>query len=278
MQRVSTRNARFQQWEALLSNRTKRQRQRAFLVQGVRPISAAVTHGWQVRELLQPLDGSLSQWARDVVRDAPEAESFGVSPDLLQELGGKDDGPPELLAVVGIPEDDLSRIPVTGQSRAPLVVVLERPGSPGNLGTVVRSADALGATGVVVTGHAADVYDPKSVRAGRGSLFALPVVRVPAFSTVQEWAAATGAGFALVGTDENGSVNIDDTDLTGPRLLVVGNETTGMSEAARAGCDVLARIPMDGSATSLNAATAATVVLYEAARQRRTAEKGLRRM
>jgi 23S rRNA (uridine2479-2'-O)-methyltransferase len=156
--RVTTRNARFQQWEALLGNRTKRQRSAAFLVQGVRPITMAVQAGWEIRELLYNADANLSRWARQNL-DQTEATAVAVAGELMHELGGRDDTAPELLAVVGMPEDDLGRIPV---GRNMLVVVFDRPTGPGNIGTLVRSADAFCAAGVIVTGHAADIYDPKS--------------------------------------------------------------------------------------------------------------------
>jgi TrmH family RNA methyltransferase len=116
-----------------------------------------------------------------------------------------------------------------------------------------------------VTGHAADPYDPKAVRASTGSLFAVPVVRVPAAAPVLEWA----TGLRIVATDERGTAEVADCDLHGPTLLVVGNETRGLSAAWREAADETVRIPIGGAASSLNAAAAGTVVLYEAARQRR---------
>lgn len=266
---VTTRNANFQQWQALLTNRTKRQRLGEFVVQGVRPITMAVEHGWPVHTLIQPIDRQLSDWARDVLRQHPGATRVHMAPDLLRELGAKEEQTPELLAVVGTRPDELSRIPIGPDF---LGVAFDRPTSPGNIGTIVRSADAFGASGVVVTGHAADVYDPKAVRASTGSLFALPTVRESAPRAVVDWLRATedpARPVRVIGTDESGEVDIADCDLTGPVLLVIGNETTGMSAAWRDGCDQVVRIPITGSASSLNAATAATVLLYETARQRR---------
>lgn len=253
--RVSTRNARFQQWEALLTNRTKRQRSGEFLVQGVRPIAMAIQHGWHLREVLYNADASLSAWARETLDRRP---GIAVAGELMRELGGKEEATPELLAVVAIPPDDLSRLG-TG-----LVVVFDRPTSPGNVGTLIRSADAFGAAGVVIAGHAADPYDPKAIRASTGSLFCLPVVRVPAPRPVLDWA----VGRRLVGTDESGTVELTEYDFSQPTVVVVGNETTGLSAAWREACDVTVRIPMVGAASSLNAATAASIVLYEAARRR----------
>ncbi len=253
--RVTTRNARFQQWEALLANRTKRQRLGAFLVQGVRPITMALQHRWSIRELLFDADARLSDWARATVQQAP---AIAVAGELMRELSGKESV--ELIAVVAMPADDLARIPPG------LVVAFDRPTSPGNIGTLVRSADAFGAAGVIVTGHAADVYDPKAVRASTGSLFARPVVRAASHAPVLDWARA--AGLTIVGTDEQASTDLADHDFRRPSLVVVGNETTGLSTAWRDACDAYVRIPMVGSASSLNAATAASIVLYEAARQR----------
>jgi 23S rRNA (uridine2479-2'-O)-methyltransferase len=270
--RVTSRDARFQQWQALLGNRAKRNRSGEFIVQGVRPITLAVRYGWQIRALLYNADGAASRWARETL-DAVAAPKIAVSAELMHELGEKTDASPELLAVVAQPDDDLARIPV-GQEM--LTVVFDRPASPGNIGTLVRSADAFGASGVIVTGHAADVYDPKSVRASTGSLFSVPVIRVASHGPVLGWAEATrarGVGVRLVGTDENGDRDVAAVDLTQPTLLLVGNEAAGLSVAWREACDDLARIPMLGSASSLNAATAASVVLYESARQRIAARR-----
>jgi len=266
--RISTRNARFQEWQALLANRRKRLRAGEFLVQGVRPITLAVQHGWPVRAVIYAADRPLSGWAESVLTDPTAADRIAMSAELIQELGEKNEEIPELIAVVAMPADDYARIGVTAGF---LGVVLDRPSSPGNVGTVVRSADAFGAAGVIVTGHGADPYDPKAVRASTGSLFAVPVVRDAAPTGVLAWVRgqrASGVPVAVLGTDEKGEVEVAEQDLTGPALIVVGNETSGLSEAWRAACDQIARIPITGSASSLNAASAATVLLYEAARQR----------
>jgi 23S rRNA (uridine2479-2'-O)-methyltransferase len=262
--RVTTRNASFQQWQALLTSRTKRHRAGEFIVQGVRPIGLAIEHGWRIRTLLYPAGRPLSGWAVQTLERVP-ATRVAMAPDLLHELGEKSaDGPPELLAVVELPDDDFARIPLAADT---LGLVFDRPSTPGNIGTLIRSADAFGATGVIVTGHAADPYDPRAVRASTGSLFALPVVRVPSHREVLAWIG--DAGVQVVGTDERGDVDVCGVDLTVPTLVVIGNETRGMSEGWRQACDRVARIPITGAASSLNAAAAATVVLYEAARQRR---------
>jgi tRNA G18 (ribose-2'-O)-methylase SpoU len=282
--RVTSRNARFQQWESLLANRTKRHRLGEFLVHGVRPITLAVRRDWPLAALLHRDDRALSAWARETIA-ATDAEQVAVAAHLLRELADRDGGGheqragggrehhgataasgddvPELVAVARTRPDDLDRIDVSGDG---VVVVFDRPTSPGNLGTLIRSADAFGARGVVVCGHAADVYDPRTVRASTGSLFAVPTVQVAAARDVLGW--LDGRAVAIVGTDEAAPATVTDADLTGPTVLVVGNETAGLSSAWREACTALVRIPIGGDASSLNAASAGTVVLYEAARQR----------
>ncbi|HET6859031.1 MAG TPA: TrmH family RNA methyltransferase [Streptomyces sp.] len=279
VQRISSRNARFQQWESFLANRNKRTRAGEFLVQGVRPISLAVEHGWTIRSVIHDAERPLSRWAENLLR-VTGAERVAMSAGLLGDLGEKSEDAPEVVAVVEMPADDLGRIEVGVDF---LGVAFDRPTSPGNIGSIIRSADAFGADGFIVAGHAADVYDPKAVRASTGSLFAVPSVRVPAHRDVVEWVAAQraqGTPIALVGADEGGDCDIFDFDFTRPTLLVIGNETSGLSNAWRAACDHIVSIPMVGAASSLNAANAATAVLYEVSRQRiaagRTADAPVR--
>ncbi|MGZ4593132.1 MAG: TrmH family RNA methyltransferase [Actinomycetes bacterium] len=265
--RVTTRNARFQQWEALLSNRTKRHRSASFLIHGVRPITLATECDWPLVALLHSSGHALSAWARTVI-DSSAVDQYALSPELMHELGGKADEAPEIIGVGRMLPDELTRI---DPGSAGPVVVFDRPTSPGNLGTLIRSSDAFGASGVVVCGHAADIYDPRTVRASTGSLFALPTVHSPSARDVLAWigdARAGGCDVRVVGTDERGSTRVDQHDFSAPTVLVVGNETTGLSAAWREACTDLVSVPIGGAASSLNAASAGAVVLYEIARQR----------
>lgn len=260
--RIDRPNARFQQWEALLGNRAKRRRLGEFLVQGVRPVSLALEHGWTTRAVLYDSSRPLSRWATGVL-DRAAGVRVAMAPDLLRLLSEKDEDAAELVAVVEMPADDLSRIPV---GPAFLGAAFDRPAGPGNIGALARSLDAFAGAGLILTGHGADPYDPRSIRASTGSMFALPVVGAATPGQVMAW--ARPHGLVVVGLDEQGTTDIPGLDLTRPTLFVVGNERTGLSAAWREECDVLARIPMGGSASSLNAATAGTVALYEASRQR----------
>ena len=158
-----------------------------------------------------------------------------------------------------------------------LVVVLDRPTNPGNLGTVIRSGDALRANGVIMTGHTVDLYDPETIRATTGSFFSIPVVRLPSPQELIPWFEELKQRLdkiQIIGTSAKATIPVQDYDFTAPTVLLVGNETHGLSENLRAICDAMVTIPMYGSATSLNIACATSILLYEVDRQRRRGDKG----
>ncbi len=266
--RIRSENADYQHIETLRRNRSKRARSGEFLVESVRSITAALRHGWVVRALAFAEDRAPSRWAQEVLADARTETHYALPGALLDQLSERHEGS-ELLALVRVPADDPARIPVVPDLRA---VVFDRPASPGNLGSLIRSADALGAQGLVVLGHAADLYDPETVRASTGSLFALPCVRLAGPQELAAWVASLRAELGdlqLVGADERGSVEAARHDFRTPTALLLGNETHGLSHALLELCDATVRIPMVGSASSLNVAAAGTALLYEMDRQRR---------
>jgi tRNA G18 (ribose-2'-O)-methylase SpoU len=265
--RLSVANDEFQLAASLLTNRRQRTRQRHFVVQGVRAISQAVEHGWPIQSFWYPTGRRLSDWARGLLDRGIADAHYEVEPALLAQLSERQD-PSELVAVAEIPPDDLDRVPIREQA---LIVAFDRPTGPGNLGSVIRSVEALGADGLVITGHAVDVYDPQTVRASVGALFALPVVRTASMEEAAAWLARLRAcvpGLHIVGTSARGTKYVGAVDLVRPTVVAIGNEARGLSVAWRDLCDELAAIAMSGPARSLNVAAAAAIVLYECRRQR----------
>jgi len=267
--RLSVANDEFQLAASLLTNRRQRTRQRRFVVQGVRGISVAVEQGWPIESLWYPAGGRLSDWARGLLESKVAGIHYEVEPALLAQLSEKEN-PAELVAIAEIPPDDLDRIPLRDDA---LILAFDRPTGPGNLGSVIRSAQALGAHGLVITGHAVDVYEPQTVRASVGALFALPVVRAGSMEEVQAWLARVRDDLPrlhVVGTSAKGDTAVAAVDFTRPAVVAIGNETRGLSVTWRELCDDLAVIPMAFETTSLNVAAAAAIVLYECRRQRDT--------
>lgn len=268
---IGRRNSTFQVLESLRSNRQKRHSTRTFLVEGVVPITRAIDQGWPVAAFAYADPGSLSSWARDTLMRAGAPLHYLLAPELLADLSGKDDSS-EILALLSMPDDGLERIPVRSDL---FVAIVDRPASPGNLGTLIRSCDALGVHGLVVSGHAADPYDPAAITASRGAIFSVPVARVDSHAAVADWLARVRSSIGrcpLVGADETANADIVGYDFTGPTAVVFGNEARGLSRAYVQLCEARIRIPMVGSATSLNLGVAASIVFYEAMRQRRTVD------
>ncbi len=159
----------------------------------------------------------------------------------------------------------------TGAAGRPrLVVICADVRDPGNAGTVLRTADAAGADGVILAGHSVDAYNPKTVRASVGSLFHLPVaVEADPGAAVL---AARAAGLTVLAADGSGEVDLDDADelLREPTAWLFGNEAWGLPEDLAATADHRIRIPIHGRAESLNLSTAAAVCLYASARAQRS--------
>lgn len=264
--KITKENATFQVLNALKSNREKRNHE-GFIFEGVRNINNAIAYNWKIKAFIYSSDKGISDWAKDILKNSKAETHYDISFELLKKLSNKEDAS-ELLALAEIPEDDLKK--VTAKNN-PLVVIFDRPSSPGNLGTVIRSCDALGVDGLVITGHAVDVYDPETISATTGSLFSLPIVRIQVQNNIEEWIRGMREKYPtlkIVGTDENGSETIYEHDFKTPTIILVGNEKRGLSAGYKEMADTMVSIPMQGSASSLNVAVATSIVLSEINRQR----------
>ena len=147
-----------------------------------------------------------------------------------------------------------------------LLVVLHQINNPVNVGAILRTAEAAGATGIITTQNTSDPFSPKSLRGAMGSAFRLPVWRDANFSEVIEWCRAKQ--ITLVGTAADASLKHTDLDWSRSTALLLGPESTGLSDEELQATDQTVRIPMHGEVESLNVSVAAGILLYEAARQR----------
>ena len=267
--KIHSKNAAYQKFEVLISNRNKRHRYGEFIVEGVRNINEAVKQGWEINAFIYDGERRLSDWATAMLKIST-GENYALSPVLMNELSGRDE-PSELIAIVKMKNSDTAPLM---KSDSPLIVLFDRPSNKGNLGTVIRSCDALGATGLITTGHCVDIYEPDVIVSSMGSFFALPFVHLPSAAEIQLFISQMRekhTGFAVYGTTAHSAKNISEATMSGPALLMIGNETDGLSRGLKEMCDELLTIPMasTSSASSLNVGCAATVLLYEASRQRR---------
>ncbi len=259
MNKIRSENAEFQLLEALLRNRRKREQRAEFLIEGVQAINRSLDSGWPVRAALVPDAGDRSRWADECL--ARVDDIVEVRADLFARLTDRTE-PPELILIGRISPPDLASVPRPSDGA---VVVIDRPASPGNLGTILRTSDAFGVAAVLLTGHGAHLYDPQTVRASIGSLFSLPVVPVESTQALADWVSQwrSEAALTVYATDEDGEIALtNDVVLSRPALVLLGTERTGLSAALRDLADVTLAIPMAGSASSLNVAVAAGIVLH----------------
>ncbi|MDH2427413.1 RNA methyltransferase [Sphaerisporangium sp. TRM90804] len=248
-----------------LTKRAFRDRDRAFLAEGPQAVREALGLPGVVTEVFTTAEAESRHPEILTAARLAGVPVHGASGEVMAELA-QTVTPQGLLAVCRFVHVPLAEAVPEG---AGLVAVLAYVRDPGNAGTVLRTADAAGADGVVFTDASVDPYNGKCVRASAGSLFHLPV------ATAAPVAAAVGElrakGLRVLAADGAGSRTLDDVDLSGPTAWIFGNEAWGLPEEVLGLADEVVRVPIYGRAESLNLATAAAVCLYASARARRAA-------
>jgi TrmH family RNA methyltransferase len=252
----------------LLADRKHRRREGAFVVQGVQPVWQAVEAGADIEALIVAPD-LLSQAATAAMVAQQQDRGIRVariSGALFARLADRD-GPSGLAAIVRARAAALGDLRVLPRS---MFVALHEVGNPGNLGTIIRTADAAGAAGVVLIGQTTDPFDPAAVKATMGALFSVPVAHVPAADEFFAWTAEHGVTVAAAAAGAAGT--FWDAELPVPLAILLGSEGSGLPASILARGDLQVRIPMTGTAESLNLAVAAGILMYEARRQSGPAE------
>lgn len=264
---TSVHNSRVKRW-AQLRERKGRNQEGCFLVEGIHLVQEALASGAPVEAVLcdeaRGVPAELLPYAdaqRPAAAGGGHPEWIGITDAIIRKLS-ETETPQPVIAVVRKPILEPGALFGTDM---PLVVAVDGVQDPGNLGTIIRSADAVGATGVVLGRGTVDVYNAKTVRSTMGSLFHLPVVEADLLTLLPE---AKVNGMRLASTSLQASHSCYGYDYRQPLWLVVGNEGQGVSPAVQALVDDTLIIPMRGQAESLNVAMATTVLLYEAMRQR----------
>ncbi|WNR45537.1 TrmH family RNA methyltransferase [Paenibacillus roseipurpureus] len=256
---MSVQNARVKDWAQLLERRG-REKQGKYIIEGYHLIEEALKAGAGVEVILFLLEKGYPTALASLAGEA--VEWVGVSAAVLAKCSDAQT-PQGVVAIVARPQLGVDELLA---SEYDLAVVLDGVQDPGNLGTIIRSADAVGAKAVVLGRGTVDLYNPKTIRSTMGSMYHLPIVEA---DLVELLPRARERGVRLVTTSLQAQGSCYDTDLRQPTWLIFGNEAKGVSAEVAALSDVQVIIPMQGKAESLNVAMAATVLLFEAARQRR---------
>lgn len=242
-----------------LRRRKHRAEERALFVEGIAPVWQAIESGAGVELLVVAPELLTSDRARDLVGSV-EVPVARTTPGAFGSIAEREH-PSGLGAIVSLPQRRLDDVELAPSA---LVVALDEVGNPGNLGTVVRTADAAGAAAVVVAGAAADPWDPASVKASMGTVFSTPLVSA-GLEELLTWARTHD--LAIVATSAHGRVDHWAAAYPDRCLLLFGSEATGLSDETLAAADEVVRIPQKGAASSLNLAVAAGIVIYEAAKR-----------
>ena len=245
---------------AELKQKKYRQQQGLFLAEGLRTVEEAVRYGAVQSIFYTAIEDDRT---RAVLEEAAakQIKLVCVSDKVLKKIADTD--PPQgIIAVCEMRSKRLDDFLASGK----MLLVLDRVTDPGNIGTMLRTADAAGVGGLLLLQGCADIYAPKTVRASMGSLFHLPVLSGLSEELLVQ--AARKAGYELLVTCLDGADNLYKADLQGRLAFVMGNEANGVSPALLAAADKRVFIPMQGRAESLNVAMAAGIVMFEALRQK----------
>lgn len=256
---TSSSNPRIKQLRSLLANRKERRRERLFVVEGVRLIEEALQTGATLSMLLYDPDHlqSTERGAALLERVREQRNAFVATPEVI--AAATDTVTPQgVVAVAAWPDLQPQGVGIQ--------LVLDAVQDPGNVGTLLRTAEATGVTDVVCTSGTADLYSPKVVRAAMGAHFRLPLRQDVHWNEIDE---ALGPADNIYVADASGRMPYYAADWRQPSVLIVGNEANGIGPEARARATKLISIPMEAAVESLNAAVAGSVILFEAARQRR---------
>jgi RNA methyltransferase, TrmH family len=260
---TSPANPRVKQLVAL-RHRRARDRAGVTLVEGYGELGVALSAGARPLALYvcPGLAGDGAQVMIDRVADLG-AEVVRVSRPVFGKIAYRE-SPDGWLAVMPAVPASLSLLEPGAR---PLVLICAGVEKPGNLGAILRTADAAGVAAVIAADPVTDWGNPNVVRASKGTVFAVPVASAPA-AEVLAWTA--GRSLTLVAAAPDGDVLLTEADLSGPTAIVVGSEAQGLPAIWLERADTRVRIPMVGRADSLNVATSAAIVVYEAVRQRLT--------
>ncbi|MDD3643541.1 MAG: RNA methyltransferase [Candidatus Krumholzibacteria bacterium] len=248
---------------ARLRERSGRERSGLMLIEGVREITQALRSGAPLVEALFCPDIASGGPEQALLRDLERlpVQLTAVSRPVFGRLAYRE-GSGGIVAVARLPEFPLEHLPVPGN---PLYLVVDRVEKPGNLGAIFRSADGAGCDGIIVTDPAVEISNPNVIRASLGAVFSIPAAVAPAREAIA-WLRERSVPIFV--TAPEAAELYTDIDLTGPSAIVLGSEDRGLGNEWLNAAERRVRIPMRGSADSLNVSVAAALVLYEALRQR----------
>jgi 23S rRNA (uridine2479-2'-O)-methyltransferase len=257
---INTENAEYQIIQSLKTNRVKRNKLREIFIEGIECIKQAIKANIEINRIIVKDINALSNWGKDVIEKYKDVKIIEMSNKLFDELADKTN-PTEMLVTAKIMPYTFDDI----QKEKPFLILFDRPSDYGNLGSIIRSANAFNADGIFIIGHGADIYEPKVIRASMGSVFFTKIVHIESMEVLSEYIKSqkTKNNMEIIGTDSEGTVSIEDIILKKPVMVIIGNEAKGMSVKLKELCDKTVKIPIEGNVNSLNVSCAASIIMWE---------------
>jgi 23S rRNA (uridine2479-2'-O)-methyltransferase len=251
----------------LQTNRNRRHRYREFVIEGRLAVEEAAKTGWKIRSIFYSKERSLPIWAEQYIAQGKYDTAYALTNQLMEKISDKT----ESAEIVAIIEQPLRSFASYQPKLRDVVVVLDEPNNPGNLGMMIRSSVAFGAAAIIISGHGADEFDPLCIRASRGTFFSASIYRAEGIKAfireLETW--RKNFNIRVIATGNQGSVPLEQAQLNADILfLVLGNETNGLSMGYQQLADEFVQIPLEGKFSSLNIAAAGSIFLYEIFRQR----------
>ena len=243
-----------------------RREQQLFIVEGRRELMHCLSRGYQADTLFVcPEILKAEQEYDNLLAVMPSCKCIYVSPNVYDRIAYRG-GTEGVVATIRMKTHGLDTLPTVEEGHAPLYVVLESVEKPGNLGAILRSADAAGVDAVIVCDPLTDLYNPNLIRSSLGGIFSVPTVACTSTECIQHF---KSKGIRILTAQLQDSSLYYDTDMTVPTAIVMGTEATGLTPQWREAADAHIRIPMLGILDSLNVSVSAAILMFEAVRQRR---------
>ena len=229
-------------------------------IEGIECIKQAINANIEITRIIIKNMTVLSEWGKDVIRQNNNAKIIEMSNILFNKLADKTN-PSEMLITASIKQNEISDI----NNENPFIIVFDRPSDYGNLGSIIRSANAFNVDGIFIIGHGIDIYESKVIRASLGSIFFTKIMVIKSMEVLLEYIRIQKEknNMEIVGTDSDGTLSIKECKINRPIMVIIGNEAKGMSIGLKEICDKIIRIPIEGKINSLNVSCAASIIMWE---------------
>lgn len=260
---TSTQNPLIKTIRKLLKDRKARDEAAQFVVEGIQGVVEAVERNIPLHAIIFAPDILTSQIAGEAIERARQrgVRVETVTPEVFASLSERDH-PVGILAIVSLPSASIDAKILPNDA---ILIALYATSDPGNLGTIIRTADAVGAQGVLLIGNTVDPFHPAVVKASAGTIFAVPLVRLASLSELQEW--CSEGNITMVASTDKATDSYWEAEYPSPLVLLMGAEAQGLPSDFLATLPHTVRIPMHGTADSLNLAVATGLILYEIKRR-----------